>query len=327
MSYLILSHTHHLLPVAQRLRREGATVEWAPWRSRYSRAWQGTLDTALGPDARRTEETLQPLIDMAAAGELTVLHDGPRWSELFRGATDQWGTREPVGDLSPLRACGWWDGNDLHAPHLLVADLGAWPGGLGPRVEGGATLVRGWETLVRAAWEPYLDGLRASGHRGLVQAHLGQGATVLWWAGGWEPLHLHAFLAALGDEHLGKALQGEVPVLPWAYSVAVPVTTGPWPIACDQHSPEVPLDVPRELAAQASWHDFRVVEGKPMVAGLDGFVAVTKGTAATLGLARHKALAAAMAISTKVPAPQLRPDTGASVEGALASLERFGWVP
>lgn len=323
-SYLLLSYHHGLLPLALRLKREGHAVEWVPWRSRYEKAWAGVIDTALRGESKRDADSLAGVIELAKQGEVRVLADHVKWLDLFADSKDLWGTRPSVGEPSALRACGWWDGEHLHAPHLLVVDLGAWPGGLGAPVEGGATLIRGWDGLVRSMWEPYLDALKASGHRGLVQAHLGQQLDkgtplgVMWWSGGWVPLHLHAWLASLGSP-LGELLEGEPPLLPNPYSVVVPVTVPPWPSPGSSASVEVGCPQPGE----AVWHDIYTRDGKLVVAGLDGLVAVAKGSAGSLWLARRKALA--VAGSVRVPSKQLRPDVGASVEGTLGELELRGW--
>jgi hypothetical protein len=323
-AYLLLSHTHGLLPLALRLKREGHPVEHIPWRHRYEKAWEGAIETGLKGERKRDSESLAALIALANDGQVRVLADHPRWLELFGNSKDLWATRPPVGDPSVLRACGWWDGEHLQSPHLLVVDLGAWPGGQGALVEGGATLVRGWEGLVRSVWEPYLDALKSSGHRGLVQAHLGHGLDVQWWSGGWTALHLHAWLSAL-ETPVGVLLEGLPAVLPKTYTVVVPVTVPPWPVACDQHSLESEVLAPKEALSQALWHDTRVVEGKLLVAGLDGLVAVARGSAHGLGLARTRALA--VATSIRVPQRQLRGDVGGLVERTLAHIETAGWSP
>lgn len=324
-AYLVLAARHGLLPVAQRLRREGHNVQWAPWRARYDRAWEGSLEAALKGESRRDEETLRPVIEMAKAGEVRVLLDHGKWAELFAGAQDVWGTAGDAGEVpQPLRACGWWDGERLLAPHLLVVDLGAWPGGLGARVEGGATLVRGYGEWVSGLWDPYRDELKGSGHRGLVQLHLDRGLRARWWEGGWKALHLHAWLAAL-EQPLGGVLDGAMPVLEPAYSVVVPVTVPPWPVASNKTSAPSPVEAPREVVGRASWHDTRLVGEQLVVAELDGFVAVAKGSAQGLGLARRRALEVATAIG--VPEKQLRPDVGAMVELVQAGLEGMGHLP
>ncbi len=322
--YLLLSQHHGLLPLAQRLRVEGHTVEHIPWRQRFEKAWGGVIDTALKGEARRDEETLGPVIELAEAGEVTVLLDSGRWAELFGGAKKLFGSTVGESDLpAPLRACGWWTGENLIHPHLLAVSLGAYPGNGGARVEGGAVLLRGYERVVQGAWAERFDELKASGHRGLVQMHLGQALAPLWSEGGWKGLHTHAWLAAQGGR-LGDLLERGEGYLPHAYSVVIPVTVPPWPVVGNVSSSPTEIEGPREAFSQAFWHDSTLQGERLMVAGLDGFVAVAHGEAQSLSLARRKAAAVAQAIG--LPEKQVRFDTGEEVDGLVAVLEANGYV-
>ena len=327
---LTLSHGTGLLPVANRLRREGATVEHLPFRHKYERAWEGSLDTVLKGEKKRDAATLAPVIQLAAEGATTVLLDHPRWSELFHVAQSLYGVTPRVTPASPVRACGWWTGETLVAPHLLVVDLGAWTGGYGPPVEGGATLIVGYGALVQHLLEPLFDELKASGHRGLVQAHFTlQTGALTGWEGGWQGLHTHAFLGALVTP-LREVLGGAAPALAPLYTVAVPVTVPPWPLACNlasvespipMRSPETPGLTPDQLS-HILWHDIRLEGGQLRVAGLDGLVGVAYGGAMGMPLAQRRALETAT--SLRLPEVQLRMDVGQSVPLVQAMLEERG---
>jgi hypothetical protein len=323
-AYLLLSYHHALLPLAKALTKEGATAEHIPWRQRYERAWEGSLESPLKGEPKRDDETLGSVVAAAREGVVTVLLDHPKWAEKFAGSPNLYGVAgEHRPTLSPLRACGWWDGERLHAPHLLMVDLGAWAGGFGPAVEGAATLVRGYARLVAHCFTPLADEVKASGHRGLVQVYVGNNAEALGWSGGWTPLHLHAFMTQV--ESTKALLSGEPPALPFAYSVAVPVTVPPWPLRCDRTSQEQPVRVAPEVLGNVTWHDVRVSGGELQVAGLDGFVGVARGRAQSLTLARRRAVATAEAVP--LSERQFRPDAGSRVQTVLETLAEAGWAP
>jgi hypothetical protein len=322
-NYLLLSHHHHLLPMAAKLRKEGVGVQHAPWRARFDRAWEGALDSPLKGEAKRSREDLAESVEQAQRGELVVVSDSPKWAELYHDAASRWGVTQRVTNPSPLRACGWWDGESLHAAHLLFVDMGAWPSGLGPSVEGGATLVDAGFGVVTSALAPYLEELKASGHRGLVQVHLDREMKGLGWEGGWYPLHLHAWLAAQSTP-LHALLGGGIPQLAQRFTVVVPVTVAPWPTPCDYKGPSIPLSLPKDVVDNILWHDVRIEDGGLATAQLDGLVGVAYGGAQSLTLARQRALARASELGKALPGRQLRPDVGNGVEAVLAGLEERG---
>lgn len=316
MNYLCLSYQHALLPLANRLRREGAEVEHVPWSKRYTKAWAGAFPTLYGED-RRNAEALAPLIEKAMDSGTVVLTDHAKWEDLFKGAPNLYGTTPHLGDPEAVRVGAWVKGGEVFAPHLLVADMGAWPGGFGPRVEGGMTLVA-LSGLPPALSETIPRRLLKDG---LVQAHLRKVTVdgkveVSGLQQGWHALHLHAFAAALGEQPLGAVLSGEEPTLGKRYTVVVPVTVPPWPIRCNVPSAVEKIEVPGPAAARVLWHDVTV---KGEVAGLDGFVGVARGSGSTLWAAQREALMVADAIS--VPEKQVRRDVGGGVELVLAGLE------
>lgn len=329
--FLTLSHGTGLLPVANRLRREGAAVEHLPFRHRYERAWEGSLDTLLKGERKRDAATLAAPIALAAEGGTVVLLDHARWSELFGNASRLYGVKPRVETPTPVRVGAWWDGERLSAPHLLVVDLGAWTGGFGPRVEGGATLVVGYTGLVEHLLGPHLDEIKSSGHKGLVQGHLDlQAGKLVGWEGGWQGLHTHAFLGALVSPLKDVFHVEQPPVLAPLYTVVVPVSLPPWPLTCNLAPPEVPIPIATETTsglipaqlAHILWHDIRLEGGKLQTAGLDGLVGVAYGSAMSMGLAQRRALETAS--SLRLPQVQLRVDVGQGVPLVQALLEEQG---
>lgn len=291
MPTLVLAEGHNLMPLAAKLRAEGHPVSWAPRDDRYRRAWEGAFPAA--PIDAEVEEGTRLLTDVSVEG---------------------FGTRFPTCEPSPLRVCGWWDGEYLHAPHLFLVDLGGWVDGFWkPLVPGGATLVPGYEKLVWEAFSPTLDELKSSWHKGLVSGHLDKSLSWTGWSAGWESLHLHAWLASC-ETGLGETLDGAEPKLRRGHTVVIPVTIA---------NAERPIAVDPDVMKRTFWHDVRV-DGSLQTAGTDGFVAVVHGEAQSLALARRRALEAAGKL--ELAGKQLRLDVGAQVEVALAGLEMAGWT-
>jgi len=321
MELLVLSHTHHLLPAAWRLHREGKSVSYVPWRRRAERCWAGALPSPLpaGHPRHKAREAMGPLLERVAAGEVGVVWEHASWGNVVREAPVQWGTLPVDGTLGPLRVGAWWDGQAYQAPHLLIGSMGAWPGGGGPQVEAGMVLVRLGAPIVPMPVPP-------DGHRGLVQMGLNQALEPTGVGLGWHGLHTHAFLAALGEGgQLGKLLEGEAPVLPHRFACVVPVSVPPWPIDCNtlpqQHQVQG-LSV--EEMGRVMWHDVATDEGAAVlrVAGVDGLIGVTRGVGDSMLLARIRAIG--LANKMLVPEKQMRPDVGQEVDGVLASLEEMG---
>ena len=332
-SFVVITRTHGLLPLARRLRSEGHPVHLMVWDPLYTRQ----VDGPLAGDPQQPED-LQWAIAEAEGGAVVV--------------TDLEGLRAPFGNAhrflgplswptepySPLRLGGWFDGEDLQCPHVLVADVGPFGGGAGdPRVLGGLTLVnpdpRADLSLLRHLWTPVLAELKARDFVGLVSAGVGTnevGAPELTGVkAGWPGLHTAVWLSEL--EGLGDVLTGvKAPALdPWAhrYVTALPVSIPPWPNLGDPAAepPQGELLVegltPQQLA-RVFWHDV-VVDTKRravVAAQRDGLVGVARGAAHCLELSRARALE--IGLAAQVAGKQLRADLGQSVAAVLSALEQ-----
>lgn len=344
--FLLFSHYHGLVPLANRLSKEGRSVEVLAWNDRYSRAWAGKLKPVLSNEEKRkgaSEQTahLQKLLDW---GEVILVADSEHALRRFPTAKHRLVTHSAEAP-PPVRLGGWFDGEQIVAPHLLVEDRGAWPGGMGPQVAGGMTLIRiaPDRTWFLDAFAKATDEAKSADHRGLVQVvgELGPEGAVRYErvVMGFHGLHLHAFLAALGEEQLvGTILAGEAaPHFPRRVAVTLPVTVPPWPNGgAAQHESalvrfEWPGREPEEAKAlsqlafgQVAWHDVRVdaKARRLFVAGLDGLVGVARGTGDSVLLARGRALELAGALV--LPEKQYRPDVAGGVEEVLARLEAAG---
>lgn len=339
-AYLTLTLGHQLAPIAWRLHREGIESAFVPWRTRAERCWVAhTLPSPVPLEQSRHEPrttqvraALAPWLERAQAGDLTILWDTPQWGAIVQGAPSQWGTHPVGGALGPIRLGAWYADGRMQAPHLLWVSQGAWPGGLGAAVEGGMTLVRPrtlpdpWKELLEAAQAP----AEAVQHQGLVQIGLGWQDGVWRATGaalGWHGLHVHAFLAALGEEaQLGKILAGDAPTFPHRFAVVVPVSVPPWPVDGNVRPAEAQVQgLDEEAMGRVFWHDVAVDEGARVlkVAGVDGMVGVARGVGESRLLAQARAVGLAGAM--QVPEKQFRGDVGGVwVEEGLAQMEAAG---
>ena len=327
-----------LLPLAHRLRLEGHEVDAVVWRPRYEKAWGGHISkVARHSDGTLHKDVLLPTVEAARRGEVTVLTDVRRVAELFAGAAHLF----PQVDLGVGRPIdrllfgGWFDGEVVLAPHLLVADQGAWMGGGGPAVLGGLTLIRvgdGLPGFVSGAAQAALERMKSVSFRGLfhfdVQEVPETGELRLQGlAAGWPWLHTQAFAAEL--ESLGGALEG-APALAHRFVTVLPVTVPPWP--SEKRSAQADGVAVEGLTPQQQgrcfWFDIQVdTEARKLrTAGLDGLLCVATGASdSTPALARMRALELAQRL--QVPEKQSRADVGAQVDAVLATLEdRWGFV-
>ena len=338
-SALVLSHKHHLLPVAHRLRLEGVDVEVATWRgvvkegahkpkeNRFDRAWEGVMGRVMR-SAEITQHAVEGMVDLARDGKTAVLTSAVGASKMFSEAARLLPRIEPeMTPQGPLRLGAWWNGEAFVGLHMLYADQTTWPMGIGPGPEGAMALVRIddpelHELFHGAAGEVsrMLGGIR---FRGLVQLGLFLDAAdgkiqIRGGELGWPWLHTHAFLSEL--ENLSAVvLEDEAPVISKRFTVVVPVTMPPWPWQ-DGKAEEVPIKgLTTQKQGQVFWHDVHMKDGELWTAGLDGLVGVCRGAANTPELARAKALADAVAI--ELPSKQFRPDAVQSLSAQLAMLE------
>ena len=326
--FLVVTHKHGLTPFANRLRNEGHDVEIIVWKPRYAKAWDGRFKSLVrheeGTPSAEALETVQAALD---TGELVLLSDFPHPLPLTSPVQSfNMGTQEAS---EPLRLGAWISPEGtIEAPHLMIYDMGLWPGGLGLQKAAGATIVR----LEAGAAEAARDLLSERDEdlcEGLVEFDLGadEDGDIKLGAHneGWNWLQSHAFTADLVS--LGQILQ-DGPVN-WGekFTTVVPVSVPPWP-EYGRAAAEVPIGpLPPETRADVMWHDVALdLENKSLrTAGLDGLVGVAYGSGGSPALALQRALTVAAAID--VPEKQWRPDVGRQVQRVLDGFAvHFGLV-
>jgi hypothetical protein len=337
MPFLVVSHRHEMIPFAYRLKNQGHTTELLVCTERFEKAWEGKFDHVMPAREVRHTENLKPVMQMAERGELHVLCDSLKVSKKFEGIPNFYGTtlvEEYDPPTSLLRLGGWWTGDGWLNPHLLVCDLGAWPGGYGTNVLGGLTLIRlGRENL--GLFEEFISPVaetlgKLPDFRGLVQAGVQESAagrlTLQGASFGWPFLQSHAYVSEL--ENLSTHFVGEPEALPERTVTVVPVSLPPWPYTKGVSTEGLVLQglTPKQVA-QVFWHDVRLnTEQRTLSSGgLDGLLGVVRGASHNPRLARSKAIR--LAASLSVPEKQFRPDAGGLVDDVLAQLEdRLGIV-
>lgn len=311
MRLIIASHTHSLLPFAWRLHKEGHDITVIVNRDRFEKAWEGLLPKAVRKAGKGKAEVLQPLVDEAKDGT-PVLTDSPRFAEVFAESPFLF-TNPRVEGLEGFPSVlvgGWFTGERFVLPHLLVLDWGLWPSGMGPLVPGGATLVQPLPSSLSPLLEDRLDELKSANHRGLVGIGLQadpetQELRAAGMVAGWTYLQSHLFVSDLVG--FGDLLAGLGAGFTKRFIVGVPVTVPPFPIQCNVSS--VPMAVgglDGDDHKSIFFHDMAMRDGNPYVAGTDGQVAVVRGSANILGLARQRALT--VAGKMQLPHKQFRPD-------------------
>jgi len=333
MSFLVVSHDHSLIPFAYRLKLQGHSTELVVCSPRYEKAWEGKFDHIL-PASEVSRKNLEPSLDLAKSGEVTVLSDNYKTSKMFAGVETFFGVtkvEEYDEPASIVRLGGWFDGESFQNPHLLVCDVGAWPGGFGPLKLGGLTLIRldaENHSLFHEFIAPVRDLLREKYQfQGLVQAGLSEGPSgrpeIQGVSCGWPFLQAHAFLSEL--EQFSSLLAKEKVELSRKIVTVVPVSIPPWPSGARPGPSAESLEVggltPKQLS-RVFWHDVQLdsVKRKVLSAGLDGLLGVTRGAADTPDLARSRSLAIALAIQVP-PEKQMRPDAGSMVAQTVAEFE------
>jgi hypothetical protein len=299
---------------------------------------KGRLDPEWIQRLAKTPDRIRPI----------VLTDDWKLQETFREAESKnifgihqqrYAAEEELG--GPLRIGAWSDGENLYGHHLLVIDRGAWPGGMGPEVDGSLTMIRidQPETIwmMDQLTDLKMDELRPAGFRGLVQFNLNFRTDtgepqVDGMVAGWPFLHSHAFVSEIED--FAALLSGakadiETPqeILPKKFVTVLPISRPPWPTRKARFRFDLaPVEgLTQEQMARVFWHDVQVDPEavKLTTAGLDGLVGVARGAGDTSEIARVLALEVALRIGLKEK--QFRSDVGRHVQSALAELEgRFG---
>lgn len=328
MKVLVFSHQHGLLPWAWRLKRDGHDLTTLVWSDRYEAAWDGRLPKITGSPKEKIA-ALQPLIDEAQRGELTVLTDSPRGQELFADAPQLFGIVQAASWPAPpkLGLLGWFDGESWSGERWIIPDWGLWPGGLGAQVMGGCVVVGG------AHYPPVLnaftDALKSVSFKGLVMVGLDwlEAANELVPTGcvaGWPALATHAYMCSL--ENLGDVLTGDSPQHHnKPYTTALPVSQLPYPVAGAPGPEPVSLaGLVSEAAKQCFFHDVQVRGNEVWTAGLNGLVCVVAASGGTLFTSQQKAMAVAQALPLREK--QYRVDVGAAAHPMLSGLETLGYL-
>jgi hypothetical protein len=349
MKFLVLSHTHSLLPFAYRLQLSGADVQPVVVVQAFEAAWRGKIDKSPRDQKGRLDQTW--VGEQANKTDIVLTDDWKLQSFLSHVSTFKktYGVHQQHhttdgGLEGPLRLGAWFDGENLHGHHLLVIDRGAWPGGMGPSIDGGLTMVR--IDIPETMWmmdqlaNQQVDELKTSGFRGLVQFNLNFQTPsgepeVDGMLAGWPFLHTHAFVSELED--LAGLLEKGVDtqssnhpsqtLLPRKFVSVLPVSRPPWPTRKARFRFDLAEvgGLTQEQMARVFWHDVQVDQegGKLTTAGLDGLVGVVRGAADTNELALVRALEVALRL--QLPEKQFRSDAGRRVQSVLAELEgRFG---
>lgn len=337
--FMVLSREHHLLPLAHRLRNiEQADTEVIVWKSSFEKAWYGMIEKdLLSSKSEIHTESITKLVDRANAGELIVIHDVPslhRTGAFNKAPLSYSIIPNSTPSVMPIRL-GWWQ-TDLGqtAMHLLVYDMGAWPGGMGRLIPGALTLIN----LARNAgtlefFEKLIDdeSLKAlEGFRGLVNVELvDQAGTIALknWEIGWPHLHTQAFMAAV-DVRWSDILDDNLisPSISKQYTITVPLSVPPWPTnpsakVLGRSVADLPIELNSKLHRQVYWHDVWVdMEAKNLfTAGLDGLVGVVHASADTFEGARAHVINVANSLGVKEK--QFRSDIGGLVQPLLATVE------
>jgi len=336
VNILVLSRQHQLLPFAYRLKREGHDVNGAIYhsgsRARYEDAYTGIMELAFRRRDKDRQRKLQALQELAQEGKIVVLANDRRAMKEFTRAQYLFGRlpaeKHPQGTV---RLGAWFSGEEFQAPHLLIVDQTAAPGGLGAQADAALTMLRLPHEALETHFPQVLelrDELKSRGFRGLCQWGLTAQDQGLQLSGdsvyGWPSLHTHAFLSDLED--FGAVLGGAEPVIPQRYTMAVVVSQAPWPLLA--HEALKPTEVSKLSNAEMArvfWHDAQAdQETRTMqTVGLDGQVAVVRGSGYSFELAQSRALQICHRL--QFHNRQFRPDAGGEVRRSLALLEsEFG---
>ena len=356
MKFLVLSHTHSLLPFAYRLQLSGQEVQPVVSVRAFEAAWRGKMEPSPRDPKGRLDGTWLAALAESSKQDTIVLTDDWKLQALFleAGAPNIFGVHRQQhttmeGLTGGLRFGAWFDGENLHGHHALVVDRGAWPGGMGPNIDGAMTMIRvdNPETIgeidrLATVWR---EELKSGDFRGLVQFGLNfqtehgepeiDGMTA-----GWPFLHTHAFLSELEDFssllsasspilEANQALDEQSPnhLLPRKFVTVLPISRPPWPTRKARFRFDLaPVEGLTPIqTGRVFWHDVQVdtEAGKLTTAGLDGLVGIVRGAADTSELALGRVLEVALRL--QMPEKQFRSDCGRRVQLALSELEgRYG---
>lgn len=308
MAILVNSRRHGMIPFAHRLKIEGHKVVTSISKDNYRRLWDGK---AIDYNDTTSDDFEVVVSDI--------------WGDERVGVYGTYLTSEPTAK-SYLRL-GWWQTEEgTQYPHLLIYDLGAWPGNMGRLIGGGLTLVHLSGEDILGLVSPLIEPLEIEGHLGLVEADLvpdeNGDLSLGGYNLGWNWLQAHAFVGPL--ENLGELLLGqEARFEPQSKFVSVlPVSIPPWP----EHGRKADtptIEVTSRVRGCTFWHDvvLDMDAGSIIGGGSDGLLGVVRGAGNHPDLAADAVLTEAREIS--VPELQWRPDVGRQVTAVLNSIEKF----
>lgn len=305
-SFVVLSKSHDLLPLANRIASAGAdVVAGTHWATARDRVWRCPVAGEV--------EVLAAAKEALTSGDATLVTSSPFHAPGVYPS--HYHTEE--SHEGPLYF-GTWNHGDRH---FVFEVRGTYPGGGGPQVVAGAVLVRVESDLP-------LDPPRGVG---LTRAPLSfpEGTATLGEPEtGWFPFHWHAAFHGLTTAGTVEALVGTAPLALDRFTVVGAVSLPPWPLT-SRRGDRVPLgELPEAVMESAFWHDVAVVDGALVAGGVGGLVAVARGSGPTLGVANARYQQTAAAIAQALgPSAQWRPDLVAGPAQALDGLALLGWSP
>lgn len=343
--FLVVTQRHGLIPLAHRLRLGGHEVDLITWQHAYEQSWSGSFArTVRGSKGHLNRDSLKTVLRTTAETDAVLLHDVPVVGRAVKTHAKEivsYGQQKMAdAPKNVLRLGAWFDGEQFTHRHLLLYDMGAWPGNVGPQIPGGVTLVNEDPPALRELLDSRADEMKAAGFRGLCQVGARPSEEGSWdpdglWAG-WPPLHTHAFVSEL--ENFAEVLtRGAAPDLSFHVVVVIPMSVQPYPwldfvpyrllanLDLGALGRSLPIEVPDpELLGKVFWHDVVVdPEGKRLRTGaMDGLIGVARGAGTTPTSARSRAVA--VAGSVDIDGLQWRPDVGARADIQLAELEKAG---
>jgi len=333
---IVISREHKLLPLAHRLRNvEHYPTDIIVWKRSFEHAWEGMLDKSLLSSKREIHsESVSEIVTKAREGNAIVVHDVPNLEDAFHESSGVYGIITTEPNHAPIRLGFWWDGHTPLMPHLLVYDMGAWPGGAGRMVPGAVTLIDLHEEPAKALWtelftEEARRHLEALDFKGLANAGLveQQGKLALaGWELGWPALHTQAFMGALDGSWTELLVRQRELGFKKTFTVALPVSVPPWPGSANSSSQGrgvkgLVIDLNSKLHKYVYWHDVMVnLEEKTLyTAGLDGLIGIIHANGNSLEYAKQMVLGIAGTIGLEEK--QFRPDIGNGVRLLEAQLE------
>lgn len=330
MKVLVITHKHHLLPFAWRLHNHHhVPVEVIVKNKRFEKAWGGRLPKLELPQVGE-KELYAAVREIVVEQGMVVVTDSDRWSQELGGIPNLFPTlpfgKEPI---SPLYVGGWFDGERFISRHLYIEEWGLWPGGMGPSMPAVGTCIfneRNWPVGLEVALNYKKDELKGLSFRGLVLVALGIGGATgsiepLRMKAGWHLPHAHTFLSDLED--MPGLLMGLEQFPHKSIVMSALVTVPPYPFSSGRaEEPRGILIESKELTKRMFFHDLQLNGEEITTAGLDGLVAIVRGSGRSFQVARGELLRVANAI--QVREKQFRTDAGLQTEQVYSYLQELG---